>query len=476
MYRFLCGFGVGGQFAVGVALVAEVVPDRARPYASGMVQAFSAVGNMLAALIGIVLGQMVRSGDHRFFLALHVPGRRAARAAGAGGLQEAQGAGAVAQDRAPKRSAWVRSPTCWASRAGAATPSSACCWPSPAWSGFGASASSATTCFVRCWRRRSHAQGFSGAELAGKTDIWIGVTSLLQNLGGFFGVYAYTYLAQYLNRRKAFAVSFVAAMGMTAYTFWNLKSIGDMLWMIPLMGFCQLALFGGYAIYLPELFPTRLRSTGTSFCYNVGRMVAAAGPFTLGLLTRNVFKGYPEPLRYAGVTMCLVFLVGLAALPFAPETKGKAAAGVTGRFLLRFFDLLAEVAFVADLADLVDLGFQPIHVLLFILQQTFEEFARGIVAFVARNLNEAVVHRDSADLQFEIALQLLLDVRSNVELHQLRQVGRPIQEQDPLDNRLGVLHFIDGLLLDEGAKPVVVPVLAHLGVQEVLVDRRQLFL
>ncbi len=167
------------------------------------------------------------------------------------------------------------------------------------------------------------AQGFSGAELAGKTDIWIGVTSLLQNLGGFFGVYGYTYLSQYLNRRKAFAVSFVAAMGMTAYTFWNLKSIADMLWMIPLMGFCQLALFGGYAIYLPELFPTRLRSTGTSFCYNVGRMVAAAGPFTLGLLTRNVFKGYEEPLRYAGVTMCLVFLVGLAALPFAPETKGK---------------------------------------------------------------------------------------------------------------------------------------------------------
>ena len=46
--------------------------------------------------------------------------------------------------------------------------------------------------------------------------------------------------------------------------------------MIPIMGFCQLTLFGGYAIYFPELFPTRLRSTGTSFCYNVGRLVAAA--------------------------------------------------------------------------------------------------------------------------------------------------------------------------------------------------------
>jgi MFS family permease len=167
------------------------------------------------------------------------------------------------------------------------------------------------------------AQGFTGAALAGKTTTWIGVTSLLQNLGCFFGVYAFTYLTHYTGRVKAFAISFVAAMGMTAYTFWNLRQISDIFWMIPLMGFAQLSLFGGYAIYFAELFPTRLRSTGTSFCYNVGRFAAATGPFTLGYLTSDVFGSYPEPMRYAGVTMCLVFLVGLAALPFAPETKGK---------------------------------------------------------------------------------------------------------------------------------------------------------
>ena len=61
-YRFLCGLGVGGQFAVGVALVAEVVPARARPYALGAVQAFSAVGNMVAAPVGILLGLLERPG------------------------------------------------------------------------------------------------------------------------------------------------------------------------------------------------------------------------------------------------------------------------------------------------------------------------------------------------------------------------------------------------------------------------------
>ena len=94
--------------------------------------------------------------------------------------------------------------------------------------------------------------------------------------------------------------------------------------MIPLLGFCQLTMFGGYAIYFPELFPTRLRSTGTSFCYNVGRFVAAIGPLTLGYLTSQVFVGYDrEPMRYAGVAMSSFFLIGLLALPFAPETRGQ---------------------------------------------------------------------------------------------------------------------------------------------------------
>jgi MFS family permease len=102
----------------------------------------------------------------------------------------------------------------------------------------------------------------------------------------------------------------------------------DIVWMNVLMGFCLLALFGGYAIYLPELFPTRLRATGTSFCYNVGRFIAATGPLALGYMTTSVFAyasedgKYPDlPFRYAGLAMCSIFVLGLAVLPFLPETK-----------------------------------------------------------------------------------------------------------------------------------------------------------
>jgi MFS family permease len=175
-------------------------------------------------------------------------------------------------------------------------------------------------------RAHFESRGMSATDVSANVAWWIGVTSVVQNIGGFFGIYAYAYLTHYVGRKPAFFAAFLAAMFSTAMVFAYLNEFSEIFWMIPIMGFCQLALFGGYAIYFPELFPTRLRSTGTSFCYNVGRFVAAAGPLTLGFLTKygfNAANGFPEGIRWAGVTMCSVFLIGLIVLPFAPETRGK---------------------------------------------------------------------------------------------------------------------------------------------------------
>ena len=61
-YRFITGLGVGGEFAVGVALVAETMPDVARPHTLGLLQALSAIGNISAALLSVLLGHLEETG------------------------------------------------------------------------------------------------------------------------------------------------------------------------------------------------------------------------------------------------------------------------------------------------------------------------------------------------------------------------------------------------------------------------------
>jgi hypothetical protein len=159
--------------------------------------------------------------------------------------------------------------------------------------------------------------------VAADTGFWKGIASMMMNIGAAFGMYGFAVLAQRMGRKPTFALCFMAGMITTASVFYFLSEFHQVFWMIPIMGFCLLSLFAGYAIYFPELFPTHLRSTGTSFCYNVGRFVAALGPALLGWLTGTFYADSASPLRYAGLTMCGIFVLGLLVLPFAPETKDR---------------------------------------------------------------------------------------------------------------------------------------------------------
>jgi len=149
---------------------------------------------------------------------------------------------------------------------------------------------------------------------------------LLNMLGAGIGMWIFTRFASAFGRRPAFFGGFLIAMFVTAYVYRYMDSPNDAYWMMPLMGAAQLSLFAGFAIYLPELFPSRLRSTGTSFCYNLGRFAAAVGSFFSAELTAFYTKSHPTgvvALRYAAMTMCVIFLVGIVTLFFAPETKGQ---------------------------------------------------------------------------------------------------------------------------------------------------------
>ena len=342
-YRFITGLGVGGAFAAGVTLVAEVMPDRSRTKALGTFQAFSAVGNMVAAFTTIGLGTlglfsllqggvpwriMFLVGALPALLAVFIMRR----------LEEPERWREMAKARAEGRMAGDPQ-----ARAG----SIADLFRIPRWRhNTLVGLALAFAGVVAVWgigffsfdlaRNVYRPQLLEYAASIGLEDkdqakyvndwltIYTGGISAMQNLGAFFGIYSFAVVTTRLGRRATFALFFVLAILSTLMVFAFLGEVWHIFTLIPLMGFCQLALFGGYAIYFPELFPTRLRSTGVSFCYNVGRLVAAIAPFMLGVLSNQVYGwAGPNALRYSGMTMCAFLLIGLAVLPFAPETQGQ---------------------------------------------------------------------------------------------------------------------------------------------------------
>lgn len=334
IYRFLTGLGVGGEFAVGVSLVAEVMPNRARPFALGLLQALSAIGNITAALTGMYLSHLERGGAFQD-LVIGGVAVKAWRIMFVIGILPALLAIAIRRRlKEPERWQHLSQEERAAKKAGSyAELFGDARWRKHALGGLVLASAGViglwgigffTPDLLDSVLRKSFAADTSLTpdQLNGKVGMWKGVSSLMINIGAFFGIYVFAIMTHRLGRKPAFAISLVCATISTAAVFWSLNEVSEIFWMVPLMGFCQLSLFGGYAIYFPELFPTHLRSTGTSFCYNVGRIVAAVGPAALGLLTSKVYAGYDEPMRYAGITMCGVFLIGFLALPFLPETKG----------------------------------------------------------------------------------------------------------------------------------------------------------
>ena len=162
-------------------------------------------------------------------------------------------------------------------------------------------------------------QTFPGAirELQTTIDKTRSTGTFLQDTGALVGMFGFTLAAGYLSRRRAFLGSFVFCLLVVAYVFYSLKTSSDVYWMLPLMGMATMSVFAGYSIYFPEIFPTRLRGTGVGFCYNTVRYAAAPFPLLLGWLSGFM------PFRQVAVMMCAIYLVGIAALVWAPETKGQ---------------------------------------------------------------------------------------------------------------------------------------------------------
>jgi hypothetical protein len=320
-YRVLTGMGIGGMFGAATTLVAESVPSSFRSMALGVLQALSAVGN----LIGSVVSTQVQPGKSDLFLGLSgwrvlffvgllpallaVPIMLVLREPDAWKEAKAKEMGSAG---GPRRIGRVRDLF--------AHPR----WRKHLFVGVGLGLAG----MAGLWGIGFFSPELVSAALRGQPEHLIdalrGWGTAMQDVGSFCGMLAFTFAATYVGRKVAFAGGFVLCLVTTIFVFNHLHTAGDAYWMLPLMGFAQLSVFGGYSIYFPELFPTRLRGTGVGFCYNTVRYLAAGFPVMLVSMNQMfIARGIAEPFRRSATLLSLVFLLGLVALVWAPETKGE---------------------------------------------------------------------------------------------------------------------------------------------------------
>lgn len=330
IFRFLTGLGVGGVFGLAVALIAETMPPGARIQSLGMLQVLSTIGNVTAGFTKMGIDSLesqkvIVSGEGWRWMFL---------------------VGALPAFLIIFTSRYLKEPEPWLRlKERGQLPVGSILAPyrtlmaSKRWRrNLIVGTLLASTGVIGLWAIGEYAIDLQktvfdayykvrlpASEVKASVDHAIAWAYIFQMLGGAVGMWLFTQYAAAVGRRPAFLVGFLAAGTVTFLVYWKMNSPMDAYWMMPLMGAAQFGVFAGFAIYLPELFPSRSRSTGTSFCYNLGRFAAAGGSFFSAVLTTRVFGHLESPLpaRYSAMTMCAIFLIAICTLPFAPETKGQ---------------------------------------------------------------------------------------------------------------------------------------------------------
>ena len=147
-----------------------------------------------------------------------------------------------------------------------------------------------------------------------------GLTGTLSGVGAIIGCLAGAWVGGFFSRRIMYFAICAGSLVSCAILFRGVDRYGPMfLTLTCLVGGLTASFYGWFPLYLPELFPTRVRATGQGLAYNAGRILAAFGAIYGGALVQAFNGSYAR----AGAVITLVYLVGMVIIWFAPETKGK---------------------------------------------------------------------------------------------------------------------------------------------------------
>jgi MFS family permease len=293
--RFLTGVGIGAEWGVGTSLLQEIWPERLRTKGAGILQAAFSGGFVIASLLWLLLGGSFGASWRWMYAVGIVPALFVA----------------VLARQIPESERWTKVNHSMAAigstlRANARNLVVAIIVSISITVGFWAISS-----WVPTYAATLASDPKSGVYYAG-------MAGLLYAIGEIFGCIGFGLLSDIWGRRGTLAFYLAGSIAITPIVFLWVRDPQIVVLLQIVNGFLTGGLYGWFAVHPPEMFPTSIRSTAISLIFNSARFLAMFGPILASSLIA-FFGGYGP----AATTLASVFAVGLIALFFLPETKGK---------------------------------------------------------------------------------------------------------------------------------------------------------
>ena len=320
VFRFLVGLAIGSEWATGASITAELWPDHARGKGGAFLQSGYPIGSILASGVWVAIGALGPSAWRYMFLVGILPAlvafwirrnipesprwERSNRQRRNARDRKRQGAVLHGEDAAIVRFTLVDM------------------FAEPAVrSRLFLTFVMSLSVTIGYWGVSSFVPSYVGsvATAAGLTaQRWVGLAGLVQNIGALIGFISFGFLADALGRKPTTFLYYLLSLALTPIVYLWVKDIHLLLLAFAIYGFFVQGVFSWTAIWLPELFPTRMRATAAGFIFNTPRLISAIAPLFAGALIVGL-GGYAKAATIIG----LFYGVGLFAVPFLPETRGK---------------------------------------------------------------------------------------------------------------------------------------------------------
>lgn len=296
--RFLAALGMGGEWALGVALVMESWPEKRRPLLAGAIGAAANLGYVVIALIG--LRWKITDDNWRWIM-----------------LVGAAPAALTFLIRifVPESEKWTESV-----KTRTVTPVREIFSPALIRRTFLAIAF-ASIALIVTWGVIQWVPLWGDQMMGGQSDPALkSMIQLFSALGATVGSLAAPLVGGVIGRRWTYFWMCVCALAACYWLFFGLHAYGAMfLFSTFLAGLFTASFYGWLPLYLPELFPTRARATGQGLAFNAGRVLAALGAWQMPALLGFFGGSYQK----AGATLASIYALGMVLIWLAPETKGR---------------------------------------------------------------------------------------------------------------------------------------------------------